>query len=203
VGEIARRVRDRRLELGLSVAKTAKDAEISRTYLTKIEHAEHDGAISGKVLFNLSRVLGTTPAYLLGVAEEEGPLPLPPDVLAYGRTKNPDLRLFAGAVAAYLGSTERPLTRDDWVLFFQALLDAMVARAETASQRRSAAIFASSMVDEALAEVDRERNSRVGEKLLSLAARIALDSRRREVTDDEEMPEADEVAVPPFLSHES
>jgi transcriptional regulator with XRE-family HTH domain len=169
MGDVARRVRARRLELGLSVAETARRSGVSRAYITKIENAETDGAISGNVLFELSRVLGTTPAHILGRVEDDGPLP--PPLRDYVKEPKADPRLLAAMGLLHFRGDEHELTRDDWIVIARSLVELMARPAETSSQRHLATTIAAGLVDRALGEFARERNIRMVEKLMRLAAR--------------------------------
>jgi XRE family aerobic/anaerobic benzoate catabolism transcriptional regulator len=74
---LARRVRERRRELGLTLREMAGRAELSQRFLVQVEAGR--GNPSVRTLAGLARALGTTPSVLL---ELEPELPAPPPVVA-------------------------------------------------------------------------------------------------------------------------
>jgi transcriptional regulator with XRE-family HTH domain len=177
MGDVGKRVRDRRIALGLSVSETARRSGISRPYVHKIENAMEDRPIAADKLFQLSRALETTPAWLLGIDPDEAPLPLPPDVLAYFKTRDSDPRFGALYAFAALGGVQgHTLTRDEWAVVVQALLDRLFGAAPSGEARRAARRLAESMVDQALADDEKERSHRIGEKLIGMLARIPYEA---------------------------
>jgi transcriptional regulator with XRE-family HTH domain len=177
MGDVGKRVRDRRIALGLSVSETARRSKVSRPYVHKIENAVEDRPISAGKLFDLSRALETTPAWLLGIDTDEAPLPLPPEVLAYVSQQGTDPRMVAEWVFLTLGGEAgHALTREEWAVLAQALLARFFGPAENAERRRAARRLAESMVDQALAEDEKERSRRIGEKLLGMVARIPYEA---------------------------
>jgi transcriptional regulator with XRE-family HTH domain len=64
--KIGARIRQRREEAGLSLSRLAQEAGVSKGYLWSLEKGETDGRPSGRTLYEIARVLGTTMADLLG-----------------------------------------------------------------------------------------------------------------------------------------
>jgi len=86
VGEIARRMRMRRAELGLSQAAVSERAEIHPSALSRLEQGRHKPDLD--TLAQVANALSTSASYLLGETEDpkdEAPLS-PSGWRPYGRS---------------------------------------------------------------------------------------------------------------------
>lgn len=168
MGELGKRIRERRIELSLTVTEAAKQAQISRGYLHAIEATDRDAAVSEQVLFRLSRALDTTPALLRGKDADEAPLPLPPEVLQAIGVPSALPNLLPTVALATLEQGGRRLTRNDFVVLAQVLLRHFYGMPEDRSLRHAERLLAEATADEAIATDDRERGSRIMRRMAVL-----------------------------------
>jgi transcriptional regulator with XRE-family HTH domain len=90
---LAKRIATARGQKGLSVAKLAELAGVSRAYIHQIENGECPRP-SAQVLFNIAAALGTSIAHLLGKAArgpEPGAVPIPGSLREFA-AQQPDLK---------------------------------------------------------------------------------------------------------------
>lgn len=73
--EINERIKNRRLELGMSLAEVGKACGVSKTTIFKYETSAIK-SMSSDVLIPLSKALRTNPLYLLGVVDDPRPIKL-------------------------------------------------------------------------------------------------------------------------------
>lgn len=120
---LGRRVRERRLALGLKLSALARKAGIATSYLSEMETTE-GASPSAIVLYRIAVALGTTVPQLLG-------LPDHPTELPAGRALPPTLqrarvlyRLSDDEVALLNAITyrgRRPQTEEDWFFLLCAI----------------------------------------------------------------------------------
>jgi transcriptional regulator with XRE-family HTH domain len=65
---IGQRIQKLRVESGRSLSQLARDADVSKSYIWKLEHGESEGRPSGKTLYKIARALGTSMSELIGKA---------------------------------------------------------------------------------------------------------------------------------------
>lgn len=118
------RVRQRRTEKNISAAELARRANISKAYLSEIEHDDDDGTAakpSAEVLYRIATALGTTVADLLG-RQEHVPAP---------RGLSDTLRKFAEDASLPRADVEmlarirfrgnQPTSVEDWRFLYEAI----------------------------------------------------------------------------------
>jgi transcriptional regulator with XRE-family HTH domain len=117
---LGRRVAEARRSRGLSVAKLAEAAGVSKAYVHQIENGDCPRP-SAQVLFDIAQVLGTSIAHLLGRAPAE---PEPgaaniPDELRMLAEKRDDMGLEDQEFLASIPFRgKRPRTSDEWELLW-------------------------------------------------------------------------------------
>jgi transcriptional regulator with XRE-family HTH domain len=143
MAELGERLRARRTTLGLSVVETARRADLSRTYLQRLERPDQDSDVSTSVLLRLANALECAPDAILpelrgGVEPRDGPALVAEVLLAYLDETEPDPRLVSALAMLGLGR-DREASKDDsrivqraQELLFQPSTDAMFREANTA-----------------------------------------------------------------------
>jgi transcriptional regulator with XRE-family HTH domain len=113
------RIKQRREEKGILAVELARQAKISKGYLSELERG-HAARPSGKVLFEIANVLGTTVADLLGEEIRPTSSTAPAELLAFAATANlpeEDVRMLANI--RFRG--EQPRTEDDWRFLYESI----------------------------------------------------------------------------------
>ena len=120
---LGRRVMQARQARGLSVAKLAESAGVSKAYVHQIENGDCPRP-SAQVLFNMAQVLGTSIAHILGrapTAPEPGAAAIP-ESLKELASRREDLGLEDMEMLASIRFRgEQPQTPDDWELLWLAV----------------------------------------------------------------------------------
>jgi len=120
---LAQRMAAARRDKGLSVAKLAELAGVSRAYIHQIENGECPRP-SAQVLFSIAAALGTSIAHLLGRAAK-GPEPeavVIPDGLRQFAAEQPDLRPEDVEMLARIRLRGRqPKTAQDWAYLWESI----------------------------------------------------------------------------------
>jgi transcriptional regulator with XRE-family HTH domain len=117
---IGRRVREYRTERGFNLTKLAKEAKLSKSYLSEIEKGEAPRP-SGKTLYSLAKALGVTMSDLLGRALlTDSNETVPASLLEFAE----DMRLPAADVrmlATINFRGEKPRTKERWAHIYSAI----------------------------------------------------------------------------------
>jgi transcriptional regulator with XRE-family HTH domain len=120
---LAERVATARRQKGLSVAKLAELAGVSKAYVHQIEKGECPRP-SAQVLFNIAAALGTSIAHLLGRAArgpEPGAVPIP-DSLREFAAQQPDLKPEDVEMLARIRFRgDQPQTVEDWGYLWESI----------------------------------------------------------------------------------
>jgi|SRR6476646_1532472 len=132
------KIKKRREEADLSLAELAENAEISKSYLWKLERDEDEVRPSGKSLYRIANALGTTMSDLLGreiLAEEPVEIPIGlKRFAAKHRLTPPERRMLAQI--NFRG--RRPETEDDWAFLWNAIQRSIPARRPRKAAKGSA-----------------------------------------------------------------
>lgn len=119
---LAGQLRRTRREQKLSLSEVARRAEISKAYLSQLEHGESKQPSYG-VLVRLSTALGRTVAELTGQPAIWDPThvrSIPPSLRSFAeRTRLPDADLKMLARIHYRG--KRPKNSDDWAHIYETI----------------------------------------------------------------------------------
>jgi len=114
--EFGKRVRDRRVEEGLSQEKLAQAVGISRNYLSQIERGQATN-ISWHVMERLTSVLGLKGEQVGTISEM---VDLPPSLAEFAKTANlPPDDVVMLARLKYRG--QQPTTPDKWELLYNVI----------------------------------------------------------------------------------
>lgn len=114
--EFGKRVRDRRVEEGLSQEKLAQGVGISRNYLSQIERGQATN-ISWHVMERLTSVLGLKGEQVGTISEM---VDLPPSLAEFAKTANlPPDDVVMLARLKYRG--QQPTTPDKWELLYNVI----------------------------------------------------------------------------------
>jgi transcriptional regulator with XRE-family HTH domain len=137
--EIGKRIKKRRIDAGLSLSQLAVDAEVSKSYLSRLESEEGEMRPSGKTLYRIAGALGTTMSDLL---EREvlvdGPIDLPPSLAKFAAKRNLTPR--EKKMLAQINFRGRhPETVDDWEFLWTAIQRSVPARRPRTTRSRKAA----------------------------------------------------------------
>ncbi len=120
---LADRIKQRREEKNLSAAELARQANISKGYLSEIENVKGDKNAprpSGDVLYRLATVLGTTVADLLEREVRPVSREIPPDLHTFAYEAGlPDEDVQMLAQIRFRG--EQPQTVDDWRFLYESI----------------------------------------------------------------------------------
>ncbi len=118
LGATIKRLRD---EQELSLSQLAKDAEVSKGYLWKLEDGEADVRPSGDTLYKVARALGTSMSELLGKAVlVDAPTEAPPGLAEFANSER--LRDRDVAMLAQVNFRGRqPDSPEDWSLVWSAI----------------------------------------------------------------------------------
>jgi transcriptional regulator with XRE-family HTH domain len=137
--EIGKRIKKRRLDAGLSLSQLAADAEVSKSYLSRLESEEGEMRPSGKTLYRIAGALGTTMSDLL---EREvlvdDPIDLPPSLAKFAAKRNLTPR--EKKMLAQINFRGRhPETEDDWEFLWTAIQRSVPARRPRTTRPRKTA----------------------------------------------------------------
>lgn len=117
---IGRRVRAYRAERGLTLTQLARDAKLSKSYLSEIEHGETPRP-SGRTLYALAKALGVTMSDLLGrelLTNSERPPPASLQAFAQEHgLPEADVRMLASI--NFRGG--QPRTKERWAHIYSAI----------------------------------------------------------------------------------
>lgn len=114
-----KRIRQRRIEKGLSATELAMTAGISKGYISEIENGKAPRP-SGAVLMKLASALGTTIADLLGTEVAPSDIRIPDALLKLQEVEsltNAEVRMLAGI--EFRGA--RPESTEDWKYLFESI----------------------------------------------------------------------------------
>jgi len=119
--ELGDRVRALRKEKGMSLSEVARQAEISKGYLSQIEAGDTERP-SAQVLFQIASVLGTSVGSLLGMpgAEPDGEVMLSESLQEFAQAEGlGDEERDMLARVRYRG--RQPQTVDDWRYLYESI----------------------------------------------------------------------------------
>ena len=121
---LGERIKQRREEKGLAAVALARQAEVSKGYLSEIESG---GATrpSGVVLFRIATALGTTVADLLGQEIRPASTSIPPALKEFADEASlpeEDVRMLARV--RFRG--EQPNTKEDWRFLYESIKRSIV-----------------------------------------------------------------------------
>lgn len=120
--EFGYQVLRRRKSLGLSQTALARQAELSRNYVSLIERGEA-GNISISVLERLADALGTTSAELTGQSQQ-GNIVIPPALREFGLAKGLSFKT-VNWLAQMPRRDPEPQTVEEWERLYEAILPFM------------------------------------------------------------------------------
>lgn len=120
--EFGYQVLRRRKTLGLSQTDLAKQAELSRNYISLIERGEA-GNISISVLERLAEALGTTSAELTGQSQQ-GNIVIPPALREFGLAKGLSFKT-VNWLAQMPRRGPEPRTVEEWERLYEAVFPFM------------------------------------------------------------------------------
>jgi transcriptional regulator with XRE-family HTH domain len=136
--EIGKRIKKRRIDAGLSLSQLAIDAEVSKSYLSRLESEEGEMRPSGKTLYRIAGALGTTMSDLLEreVLVDE-PIDLPPSLAKFAAKR--DLTPREKKMLAQINFRGRhPETVDDWEFLWTAIQRSVPDRRPRTTHARKA-----------------------------------------------------------------
>ncbi len=120
---LADRIKQRREEKNLSATELARQANISKGYLSEIENVKEGKNAprpSGDVLYRLATVLGTTIADLLEREVRPASRAIPPDLHTFAQEAGlPDEDVHMLAQIRFRG--EQPRSVDDWRFLYESI----------------------------------------------------------------------------------
>ncbi len=123
---LGERIRQRRKEKQITAAGLARQAGISKSYLSAIEKGAPTPRPSAEMLYHLATVLGTTVEDLL--EKEVGPTSraIPPSLREYaGEANLPELDVKMLAQIRFRG--DQPKTAEDWRFMYNAIVRSIVS----------------------------------------------------------------------------
>jgi transcriptional regulator with XRE-family HTH domain len=116
--ELSRQVKMRRQKLGLSQETLAKQADISRNYLSIIERGEAKNVSVG-ILGQLATALGTTPAELSG-EQTRGDILIPPSLREFSISEGLTFSV-VDRLARLPRRGQEPKTVEDWRKLYRTI----------------------------------------------------------------------------------
>jgi transcriptional regulator with XRE-family HTH domain len=119
--QLGRQIKKLRGDAGLSLSALAEHADVSKSYLWKLERGEADVRPSGQTLYKIARALGTSMSELLGRAVlVEEPRTIPRTLRRFAekeRLGKRDVQMLAGI--NFRG--RQPQTVEDWEFIWRAI----------------------------------------------------------------------------------
>jgi transcriptional regulator with XRE-family HTH domain len=126
--QIAGRIRKRREEAGLSLGQLAEDADVSKSYLWRLESGSGQVRPSGKTLYRIAGALGTTMSDLLGrEVLVDAPEDFPPSLIKFAQRNHLTPRE-QRMLAQIEFRGRRPQTMEDWEFLWNAIERSVPAR---------------------------------------------------------------------------
>lgn len=123
------RIRQRRIDKGMSATELARAADISKGYLSELENG-HSPRPSGAVLMKLANALGTTIADLLEREVEPGKMKIPPSLLDFAElVELPEQDITMLARIRFRG--DQPQTLEDWRFLYESIKRSIPAKNES------------------------------------------------------------------------
>ncbi|WP_346279972.1 helix-turn-helix transcriptional regulator [Pseudonocardia sp.] len=121
-------MQERRLEAGLSLNALAEKAEVSKSYLWRLEKGDGPARPSGRTLYRIAAALGTTMSDLMGRSLlVDVPQDVPDSLRTFAEEQGlTDADVSMLSAVNFRGS--QPRERDDWMLVWQAIKSASVRR---------------------------------------------------------------------------
>jgi transcriptional regulator with XRE-family HTH domain len=119
---LGERVRTFRIDRGMSLGGLASKAELSKSYISAIEHGEAPRA-SGRTLYAIAEALGVTMSDLLGrqlLTNKADSSPPPPSLLEFAAEHHlpeSDVHMLAGI--EFRG--EKPKSKERWAHIYSAI----------------------------------------------------------------------------------
>lgn len=117
------RIREARNEKGISVAKLADLAGVSKAYMHQIENGEC-ARPSAQVLFNIAQSLGTSVAYLLGrgpKGPEPGTVQIPQSLREFANSEPELTQEDIEMLARIRHRQNQPETASDWQYLWESI----------------------------------------------------------------------------------
>jgi transcriptional regulator with XRE-family HTH domain len=134
---IGQTIKTRREERQLSLGQLASDADVSKSYLWKLESGEGEVRPSGRTLYRIAGALGTTMSDLLErevLPDEPEDLPASLEEFAATEELSPQDRRMLAQIN-FRG--RRPETVDDWAFLWNAIQRSVPARPQRRARNTS------------------------------------------------------------------
>jgi transcriptional regulator with XRE-family HTH domain len=126
--QIADRIKKRRKEAGLSLGQLAEDADVSKSYLWRLESGSGQVRPSGKTLYRIAGALGTTMSDLLGrEVLVDDPEDFPPSLVKFAGQNHLTMRE-QKMLAQIEFRGRHPETVEDWEFLWNAIERSVPAR---------------------------------------------------------------------------
>lgn len=121
LARIGKKIRELREESGLSLSQLAKNADVSKSYIWRLEQGESESRPSGDTLYKIARALGTSMSALMGQSVlVDAPEEIPDSLRAFAEAEQlrvRDVQMLAGV--NFRG--KQPETAEDWAFVWSAI----------------------------------------------------------------------------------
>lgn len=119
--QVAKMIRERREEIGMSLSELARTSGVSKGYLWKLEQGEGAARPSGRSLFKIAGALDTSMSQLLGrEVMVDPPHEIPRSLTAFAKDHSlNDKEISMLAAIKYRG--RQPEKKEDWAFLWDAI----------------------------------------------------------------------------------